>query len=978
VSIRNLSDTTWFDGAASMGGPSPAEVPGRPWRHGPGERPLASFVDRHSGLRLELHHPLEAPQRWLAYLDGAESRYREHGIELALDRRHLEDGRSTSLFFVAVDADDRVVAGIRCHGPLRAASEAYALREIGNHPRLQEVRDTLADCVGFGLVEIKGAWIEAGPPRPGLSSALARCHVHAMNWFGARFALCSTAVETATRWQTTGGRPLEGLVPVAYPDDRYETILLWWDRDRNEELSQPDQWSLIVEENAELAGSQTPTATMTRLHSSVACHAEILDERRATDRARVAELSVDPGVEVFDHFADQVAALRRIRPMPARRRRDESPRWVYYPWRRSLVRLLGPSAFRALRLDRNRNKITQAEQEKLECLRVGVVGLSVGHSIAYLLALEGISGELRLADFDSIELSNLNRIPASVLDLGVNKAIAVSRRIAELDPYLSIQVITEGVNASNIDQFIAGLDVVIEECDSLDLKLMIREAARRSRIPVIMDTSDRGLLDVERFDLEPKRPLFHGLLGDVQASDLVGLSTHDKIPYVLRILEPAQLSSRMAASMAEIDETLTTWPQLGGDVSLGAATIAAAIRRLGRGEQLTSGRVRVDLAAALDALAEPDCIVSPPVASVPITAPPADSHLAVAHAANLAPSGGNSQPWSLRLDTDRLRLLLDRSRTSTMDVAFRGSYVAIGAAVLNARAAAAAHGILGAVEYFPEGESSDLVAVVNFEAGDDAGLAALYPGVLERTTNRTPGRRGPIDSATIEALHRQVTGQSACLHLLTSSDVIDDYAELLGESDRLRFLSPILHTEMMSELRWPGKDGLERGIDVRTLELDEADQGKLLVARRADVMADLAAWDGGRALGEVTRDRVRSSSALAVLTVGDSTPQAYVRGGAALQRFWLAAQACGLAVQPVSPLSIFAVDAGDFAGLVPKPYVARLQALSARLRNLARLEDTEALVLVLRLSHSPPPTTRSLRIPLESVLLGTPETTQMV
>jgi hypothetical protein len=142
-------------------------------------------------------------------------------------------------------------------------------------------------------------------------------------------------------------------------------------------------------------------------------------------------------------------------------------------------------------------------------------------------------------------------------------------------------------------------------------------------------------------------------------------------------------------------------------------------------------------------------------------------------------------------------------------------------------------------------------------------------------------------------------------------------------------------------------------------------------------MADLAAWDGGRALGEVTRDRVRSSSALAVVTVTDSSPQSYVRGGGALQRLWLAAQDAGLAAQPVSPISIFAVDAADFAGLVPGPYVARLKALSARLRTLAQLDRNEALVLVLRLSHAPPPTAVSLRIPLESVLLGQPEATQM-
>ena len=225
-----------------------------------------------------------------------------------------------------------------------------------------------------------------------------------------------------------------------------------------------------------------------------------------------------------------------------------------------------------------------------------------------------------------------------------------------------------------------------------------------------METSDRGLFDVERYDLDPDRLPFHGLLGDVRSSELRGLTTSDKVPHVLRLLGADELSSRMAASMAEIDETLTTWPQLAGDVSLGAATIAAAVRRLGRGEHLPSGRIRIDIATSLDALAEPP--VQPVLLPEPamMAEPPVEPDLAVAHAANLAPSGGNAQPWSLRLADDRLRIFLDRSRTTAMDVAFRGSLVAIGAAALNARVAAAAHGVLGRLEVFPEGEGSDLVA----------------------------------------------------------------------------------------------------------------------------------------------------------------------------------------------------------------------------------------------------------------------------
>ena len=260
-----------------------------------------------------------------------------------------------------------------------------------------------------------------------------------------------------------------------------------------------------------------------------------------------------------------------------------STRWVWFPWRRCAVHLLAPPHFDRLRLDRNRNKITPAEQARLRSLTIAVVGLSVGHPIAYTLALEGLCGRLRLADFDEIELSNLNRIPASLVDLGRNKAVVTARRIAELDPYLDVEIDERGVVDGNLDALLDGVDVLIEECDSLDVKLRVRSEARRRGIPVLMETSDLGLFDVERFDLEPNRLLLHGLVGEVDAESLRGLSTEDKVPYVLSILEAEQLSTRFAASLVEVDRTVSTWPQLGGDVTLGAATVAAAVRRFARG-----------------------------------------------------------------------------------------------------------------------------------------------------------------------------------------------------------------------------------------------------------------------------------------------------------------------------------------------------------------------------------------------------------
>ncbi|MCV7154606.1 Rv1355c family protein, partial [Mycolicibacterium pyrenivorans] len=331
----------------------------------------------------------------------------------------------------------------------------------------------------------------------------------------------------------------------------------------------------------------------------------ILDDANPTDRARLEELRADPGIDFLDQLQQQREGLLSLRPSPPADITSDSPRWVYYSWRRSVVRVLGPRAFPLLRLDRNRNLVTLDELDTLRRLRVGVVGLSVGHAIAHALAAQGLCGELRLTDPDHIELSNLNRVPATVLDLGVNKAVLCARRVAELDPYLQVTVTTGGITDATVDAFVDGLDIVVEECDSLDAKLLVRTAARARRLPVLMATSSGGLLDVERFDVDPSRPIVHGLLGDIDAAQLAGLTNQDKVPHVLRIIDAAELPHRMAASLIEVGRTLTTWPQLSSEVSIGAATIAEAVRRIGLYEELPSGRVRVDLAAILGDLREP-------------------------------------------------------------------------------------------------------------------------------------------------------------------------------------------------------------------------------------------------------------------------------------------------------------------------------------------------------------------------------------
>lgn len=694
----------------------------------------------------------------------------------------------------------------------------------------------------------------------------------------------------------------------------------------------------------------------------------VLDPAEHADAATLRQLAGSAGIRRYDLRAGMRAELAELTGPPPGLDPGEE-RWVYYPWRHALVAILGPAAFRAIRTDRNRNKLTRAEQQRLAQLTVGVVGQSVGHSVAYTLALEGACGLLRLADFDTIELSNLNRVPGGLFDVGVNKSVVTARRIAELDPYLPVEIWQAGVLIDTVDEFLDGLSVVVEECDSLDIKFAVREAARRRRIPLLMDTSDRGLFDVERYDLEPGREPFHGLLGATTGAQLADLDTKAKAPHVLRILDPGQLSSRMAASLAEVGETITTWPQLGSDVQLGAAIVTAAVRRIGLGAKLSSGRTRVDLEAALDSLAEPgyldeniDTVPEPPADE-----PPADPVAAILACAQRAPSGGNVQPWRLRGEPELIEIALDPTGSTTMDIELRGSAVAVGAAVHNARAAAAAHGLLGEPQWRVDDPAVPLLARLRLREGTDPDLAADYPLALDRHTNRRLGATTPLPGTVVPALGTAAAAEDATVHAITGADALAEAAELLGASDRVRYLTPQLHGQLYAELRWPGED-LRTGIDVRTLEPAPDELAKLQVGRRTDVMDRLREWSAGAALGESTVDRVRASSALVAIGFraragGIPDLADYARAGAAVERVWLRAQLLGLAVQPVSPVFLYA-DRREDLRIVSPEFTDTLASIQRRFQELLGLPEDENVALVLRLSYAAAASVRSRRLPV--------------
>jgi tRNA A37 threonylcarbamoyladenosine dehydratase len=736
----------------------------------------------------------------------------------------------------------------------------------------------------------------------------------------------------------------------------------------------------------------------------------VLDSAQPEDAQRLAELTDSGRVwQIHDALRTQLRDLAATRA-PGRLLTEHElsaevlaliegvaiqdyGRWVYYPWSGRIVHTLPPREFHELRLNRNRYKITADEQESLARLTVGIVGLSVGNSIALTLVQEGACGHLRLADFDRLELSNMNRIRTGIHYVGVLKTVIAARQIYELDPYARISLFQDGITVDNCEQFLTRrprLDIVVDECDSMDVKFMLRERARAHGVPVLMETSDRGILDVERFDLEPDLFVFHGLVGSLTAADLRRADRQERLGIALRIVGPQVVSTPMAASMVEIDRTISTWPQLASDVALGGASVTTAVRRIGLGQPLPSGRRFVDLENLISGppSSPPSdlCFDSGDPDSQPVLVPPLESahfpdavpeliQFVVEHG-TLAPSGGNCQPWQFYFGDGAVWVVHDWRRSKNLlDGRKHGSLLALGAAIENVAIAAAHRGYTTDIQVFPRAGNETVVAGLRLaEHGEPTldDMAELFPYLRARVTNRRLAARQPLESQTPDMLQRAAAALGGHVQLISEPDDLNELGRILGEGDRIRFTCQELHRELFKELRWTAKDAVQTrdGIDIDTLELSTAERALMRLLARPEVAA-MIRWLGiGSALAESAQKSVAASSAIGLLRLSSNTPASWLNGGRVLERVWLQATALGLAFQPMTALLFMLemLDSAAASAVFTPAERFHLRGLEERLGHVLGNPGDGTWAMLFRLAHAPRASARALRLPTDWVL----------
>jgi molybdopterin/thiamine biosynthesis adenylyltransferase len=145
-------------------------------------------------------------------------------------------------------------------------------------------------------------------------------------------------------------------------------------------------------------------------------------------------------------------------------------------------------AFYKERTDRNIGWITPEEQQIVKNSVVGVAACGgIGGSLNERLLRLGI-GEIRIADGESFDISNINRqFAATRSTVGKNKALETARFLRRITDDSTIVVFPQGIAADTVKDFVSGCDIICDEIEFFEINaaIMLHKEARVARIPIL-------------------------------------------------------------------------------------------------------------------------------------------------------------------------------------------------------------------------------------------------------------------------------------------------------------------------------------------------------------------------------------------------------------------------------------------------------------------------------------------------------------
>ncbi|MBU1663984.1 MAG: nitroreductase family protein [Gammaproteobacteria bacterium] len=342
--------------------------------------------------------------------------------------------------------------------------------------------------------------------------------------------------------------------------------------------------------------------------------------------------------------------------------------------------------------------------------------------------------------------------------------------------------------------------------------------------------------------------------------------------------------------------------------------------------------------------------------------------------ARWAPSGDNTQPWRFEIIDDAHGVVhgFDTRDHCVYDLDGHASQLALGCLLETIELAASAHGIR--VEILRRDASPETTPTfdVRLHADPSVSPAPLLPFITKRSVQRRPMQTRPLSLAEKRALEQAVAGQYKVTWKESRRDRWQS-ARLMFANAEIRLTMPEAYLVHRSIIEWNAQYSESMvpdqavGLDTPTLKLM---RWAMQSWNRVDI---LNRYFMGTLAPRLQLDLIPGWACAAHFAIvakqPPTTPDDYIAGGRAVQRFWLTATQLGLQLQPEMTPVIFSRyirEGRDFTDS-PKPrQLAR--DLAARFDQYCGQDQAKNVVFLGRTGAGKPAHARSTRLPLAALL----------
>ena len=157
-----------------------------------------------------------------------------------------------------------------------------------------------------------------------------------------------------------------------------------------------------------------------------------------------------------------------------------------------------------------------AGQTRISGASVLIVGAGgLGCPVALYLGASGV-GRLRLADGDTVDLTNLQRqIGHATAAIGENKADSLARSVLAVNPEIEVLSIREALSGSRLHEAVASVDLVVDASDNFATRHAVNRACVQLGKPLVSGAAigfsgQLAVFDTRRAD----SPCYHCLFPD--------------------------------------------------------------------------------------------------------------------------------------------------------------------------------------------------------------------------------------------------------------------------------------------------------------------------------------------------------------------------------------------------------------------------------------------------------------------------------